>query len=116
MSVTASQQPRTARHMSRSAKAHDTIAERGASPLLMRPRGHVVGHRLGGPAPASLAGHPHGHVVGHGPSDRSPRSLVGHPRGHVVGHGPGDSAPTPLAGRPHGHVVGNGIGSRPRAW
>ena len=37
-----------------------------AGALGPRPHGHVVGHRVGDPAPASRDGSPRGHVVGHG--------------------------------------------------
>jgi hypothetical protein len=60
-----------------------------------RPRGHVVGHALGGPPPPSFDGRPRGHVVGHALGGPPPPSFNGRPRGHVVGHGIG-AAPAGL--------------------
>ena len=69
---------------------HSDGARQQSLSLDGQPRGHVVGHRIGVPAPPSLDGRPRGQVVGHGIGEPAPPSLDGRPRGHVVGHRNGE--------------------------
>jgi hypothetical protein len=64
---------------------HHHIHRYTSAPGRYRPRGHVVGHTLSDPAPASLDGHPRGHVTGHSESDPAPKPFDDRPRGHVIG-------------------------------
>ena len=79
------------------------------SRLRRRPRGHVVGHAVGGPPALSFDGRPRGHVVARAVGDAPPLSFDGRPRGHVVGHAVGGSTPLSFDGRPRGHVVGRPV-------